>query len=257
MPPRKELNEIELKHKTISIRLAIFFACLILADFLLMSLFFGWQDWVACLIFSLLFIVPAYISNASMVIIGGGKPIDGGKVLNDGRRLFGDHKTWNGLIKGPLYIGIPVSIGIFLLFVLLWPFILPVIEVANTEGQYNLYTNLSTFRYYFIGGVFPIGFLSLILRIFLCSYGAALGDLIGSFLKRRLNVESGAFLPLVDELDFAIFAIFFTSIPAFFLSEYFWFPDLYMIIFLFILTPAVSVIANTVAYGIGLKEVPW
>ena len=104
---------------------------------------------------------------------------------------------------------------------------------------------------------FPLGFLSLIIRIALCAYGAAFGDLVGSFLKRRINIESGAPFWVVDQLDFAVFAILFTSIPALLLPALFWFPDIYMIIFLLILTPSVSVIANTVAYVIGLKEVPW
>lgn len=257
MPARRELTEIEQKHKKIAIRLALFFACLILADFLVISILFGWQDWVATLIFSLLFIVPAYISNASMVITGGGKPIDGGKNWSDGRRIFGDHKTWNGLIKGPLYIGIPISIGVFVLFLLLWPVIQPFVANANQGGEYKIYNDVSYFQYYFIGGDFPLGFVALIIRIFLCAFGAAIGDLVGSFLKRRFGFESGSFMPIIDELDFALFAILLTSIPAFILPELFWFPDLYIIIFLIILTPAVSVIANTIAYLIGLKDVPW
>ncbi|MHA1149282.1 MAG: CDP-2,3-bis-(O-geranylgeranyl)-sn-glycerol synthase [Promethearchaeota archaeon] len=257
MPERKILSEIEQKHKKIAIRLALFFACLILADFLVISIFFGWQDWVALLIFSLLFIVPAYISNASMVITGGGKPIDGGKNWRDGRRILGDHKTWNGLIKGPLYIGIPISIGVFIFFLLIWSYILPLVDNANQAEEYKIYNDVAYFQYYFIGGPFPLGFIALIVRIILCSAGAGIGDLIGSFLKRRLGFESGSFMPIIDELDFALFAILLTSIPAFFLPELFWFPDWYIITFLIILTPAVSVIANTIAYLIGLKDVPW
>jgi len=257
LPKRRELTEIEQRHKKIAVRLAIFFACLILADFILISIFFSWADWIAILIFSLLFIVPAYISNASMVITGGGKPIDGGKNFRDGRRIFGDHKTWNGLLKGPLYLGIPISIGIFLLFLTLWSIILPIIEAANAEGQYIIYNDPKIFEYYFIGGPFPIGFFCLLVRITLCAYGAGIGDLIGSFLKRRFDIESGAPFWVVDQIDFAIFAIIFTSLPALFFPKFFWIPDIYIIIFLIILTPSVSVIGNNVAYLIGLKEVPW
>jgi len=191
-----------------------------------------------------------------MVVTGGGKPIDGGKTFVDGRRLFGDHKTWNGLIKGPLYIGIPVSIGLFLLFTGLWPFIETFINESIDDGVYKLYTDLSVYEYYFIGGAIPMGFLALILRIILCAYGAACGDLVGSFLKRRFDIQSGNPFWLIDQLDFAIFAILFTSIPAFFIPG-FLIPDIHVIIFLLILTPSVSVIANTVAYVIGAKEVPW
>lgn len=257
LPSDSEKEAQKERNTKIAVRLAVFFGCLILINFLIISIVYQWADWIALLIFSLLFIVPGYISNAGMVIVGGGKPIDGGRVLKDGRRLFGDHKTWNGFIKGPLLIGIPISIVIFVVFLLLWPCITPIIKDASAVGAYELYNALEVFRYYFIGGEFPWGFLSLIVRIILCSYGAAFGDLIGSCMKRRFNISSGEPFWVVDQLDFALFAILFTSLPAFFLPELFQIPDINIIIFLIILTPSVSVIANTVAYFIGLKDVPW
>lgn len=256
MPSENSLSKKEKNHKKIAIILAITFACLILANFLIIAFIFNWADWVALLIFSLLFIVPAYISNASMVITGGGKPIDGGKNLRDGRRILGDHKTWNGL-KGPLYIGIPISFCIFLLFNILWVPINKVILDAVAQGQYVLYNNVQIFKYYFIGGEFPINFLVLIIRIILASYGAVVGDLFGSFLKRRFDIKSGAPFWIVDQLDFALVALLFVSIPGFIAPSLFLLPDIFIIVFLLILTPAVSIIANTVAYLIGLKDVPW
>jgi len=254
MPRNNELNDVEIKQKKIALRLAAFFACLLLINFVLISLIYSWADWIAILILSLLFIVPGYISNAGMVITGkNGKPIDTGRVWRDGKRIFGDHKTWQGLIFGPLFIGIPISIGIFAVFLVLWP---GIEEIVN-QSQFVLYYNVTIFRYYFIGGIFPIGILSLIVRIILCSYGAAIGDLIGAFFKRRLNIESGAPFWVVDQLDFAIVSMLFTCIPAIFLPEIFLIPDIYIIIFLIILTPSVSVIANAVAYMTGLKNVPW
>ena len=249
-------TEIEKNHKKIAIILAIIFTCLIFANFLIITLIFNWADFIALLIFSLLIIVPAYISNASMVITGGGKPIDGGRFLRDGRRILGDHKTWNGL-KGPLYIGIPISFCIFLLFIGLWLPIQDVINDAASQGQYFLYNDIKIFEYYFIGGVFPINFFVLIIRIVLASYGAVVGDLIGSFLKRRLDIKSGAPFWIVDQLDFALVALLFVSIPSFIAPNLFLLPDIFITIFLLILTPAVSIIANTVAYAIGLKDVPW
>ncbi|MFX1568709.1 MAG: CDP-2,3-bis-(O-geranylgeranyl)-sn-glycerol synthase [Promethearchaeota archaeon] len=249
-------SNVEKNHKKIAVFLAIIFACLILGNFLIIALIFNWADWIALLIFSLLFIVPAYISNASMVITGGGKPIDGGRTFRDGRRILGDHKTWNGL-KGPLYIGIPISFFIFILFNLLWEPIKDVILDASAQGQYILYNDIGVFKYYFIGGEFPINFLVLIIRIVLASYGAVIGDLFGSFLKRRFDIKSGAPFWIVDQLDFALVALLFVSIPGFIAPSIFLVPDIYIIIFLIILTPAVSIIANTVAYVLGLKDVPW
>lgn len=248
-------NNLKIQKK-IAVILAITFACLILASFLIISFIFNWADWVALLIFSLLYIVPAYISNASMVITGGGKPIDGGRYFRDGKRILGDHKTWNGL-KGPLYIGIPISFFIFLLFIILWEPIEDIIFGATAQGQYLLYYDPKIFKYYFIGGEFPINFLVLIVRIILASYGAVVGDLMGSFLKRRFDIKSGAPFWIVDQLDFALLALLFVSIPGFISPNLFLLPDVFIIVFLIILTPAVSIIANTVAYVVGLKDVPW
>ncbi len=255
--PKRELTQVEKKQTKIALRLAIFFACLLLIDFLLISIIFFWQDWIIVLIFSILFILPGYISNAGMVLVGGGKPIDGGRTLKDGKRIFGDNKTWSGLIKGPLFIGIPISIGLFCIFLFLWPNIVGIPMTGIKGKDYKIYRDIKFYEYYFIGGSFPIGILSLLIRIILCSYGAAIGDLIGSFLKRRFDVESGAPFWVIDQLDFALFAILFLCIPALIFPEIFWLPDINIIIFLMILTPSVSIIANSIAYIIDLKEVPW
>jgi CDP-2,3-bis-(O-geranylgeranyl)-sn-glycerol synthase len=237
--------------------LAISFTCLLIMNFLIVSLMYSWTDWVALLIFSLLFITPGYISNAGMVIVGRGKPIDRGKLWKDGRRMFGEHKTWRGFIFGPLYLGIPISVGIFLLFLALWPAIEVIPLYGIAQGIYNLYSDLNYYQYYFIGGPFPLGLLIILLRIILCSYGAAFGDLIGSFFKRRLNIQSGAPFWIIDQLDFVSFAIIFAAIPALVFPGLYLAPDIFIIIFLLILTPSVSIIANTVAYITGLKNVPW
>jgi len=255
--PDERLIESDKREKKIAKILAVCFALLFLADFMIVSFIFSWADWVATLIFSLLLIVPAYISNAGMVLVGGGKPIDNRKMFMDGRRLFGDHKTWKGLILGPLFIGIPISLGIFILFIILWPFITPIVEAAASIGQYQLYSEVSYYQYYFTGGSLPIGVLVLIIRIVMISFGASFGDLIGSFLKRRFNIESGRPFWIVDQLDFAVFSFIFASIPSFFFPNLFLGPDLNIFIFLMILTPSVSIIANTIAYIIGVKDVPW
>ena len=245
------------KHTHIALILALTCATLIFLNFIVISITFNWTDWIAILVFSFVFIVPAYISNAGMVLVGGGKPIDGGKFYKDGRRILGDHKTINGLIKGPLYVGIPISLGISLLFYIFWPFIRLIPIQTAAQGFFVLYSNLSYYEFYFLGGPFPIGIFMLILRIILCSYGAVLGDLVGSFLKRRLNYPSGAPFWGVDQLDFVLGAILMASIPTLIFPGIYYAPDLNIIIFLLIITPSVSIIANTVAYIIGWKEVPW
>lgn len=255
MPPITKKSEIEQKNTFIAKLLAFFFGVILFIHFLIISNYFSWVDWITILIFSMLFIVPGYLANAGMVIVGGGKPIDKGKFWRDGKRILGDHKTLNGLIKGPLYIGIPISIGIYFLFFLLWPFIQLIAIEGISLGI--VYTEIFDYQYYFVGGPFPVGIFIIFIRIVLSAYGAAFGDLAGSFLKRRVDIESGAPFWIVDQLDFAIGSILFASIPSLFLPGFYFAPDINIVIFLMILTPSVSIIANTVAYIIGLKDVPW
>jgi len=257
MSTHNKKGDIDRKDVRLAIILTIFFISLLFFNFLVISFIFTWADWLATLIFSVLFIVPAYFSNAGMVIVGGGKPLDRGNFWRDGRRILGDHKTVSGLVKGPLYIGIPISCALFLLFLLLWPAIQQIPIEGASIGLYNLYSDIVYYQYYFVGGQFPIGILMIVLRIVFCSYGAAFGDLLGSFLKRRVNIKSGEPFWVVDQLDFVIGAIAFALIPAIFFPGIYLVPDANIIIFLLILTPSVSLIANTIAYFAKLKEVPW
>ncbi len=257
MVKRRELTEKEKKHQKIANIFGIIFASLIIIHVVLVSNIYTINDWVCILIFSLLFIAPAYLANAGMVFAGGGKPIDGGKILKDGRRLFGEHKTWRGLIFGPLYIGIPISIGIFILFLILWQFIGPAFQLAIHYDLYVIYDDLRYMEYYFVGGPLPMGFFALLIRIVILAYSAGIGDLAGSFLKRRMNLQSGGFAPLIDQLDFALMAILFISIASLIAPTFFWIPDIHIFIFIMILTPSISILGNNVAWLMGVKEVPW
>jgi CDP-2,3-bis-(O-geranylgeranyl)-sn-glycerol synthase len=146
---------------------------------------------------------------------------------------------------------------VFILFILLWQPIKELVIQALGDDQYLLYNDLKFFQYYFIGGKFPMNFLVLLIRIILASYGAVIGDLFGSFLKRRFDIKSGAPFWIVDQLDFALIAMLFIIIPSFISPTLFLFPDIHIFVFLIIITPAVSIIANTVAYLVGLKSVPY
>jgi len=44
--------------------------------------------------------LPAYIPNNVAVLAGGGRPIDAGRTLGDGKRMLGDGKTWRGTAFG-------------------------------------------------------------------------------------------------------------------------------------------------------------
>ena len=47
---------------------------------------------------SLWFFLPAYVANATPVVLGGGTPMDLGRNFLDGRRILGDGKTFRGFI---------------------------------------------------------------------------------------------------------------------------------------------------------------
>ena len=54
--------------------------------------------------------LPAWIANATPVLGGGGKPIDGGRFYSDGRRILGDGKTIRGFIVGIIF-GLLTGLG--------------------------------------------------------------------------------------------------------------------------------------------------
>ena len=82
------------------------------------------------------------------------------------------------------------------------------------------------------------------------SFGALLGDLFGSFIKRRLRMKSGDPFPIIDQLMFLLIALALYSIiikPV----------TLFSLIFLSISTLILHIITNFIAYKINLKTHPW
>jgi len=58
------------------------------------------MDATQLIVEALKFIFPAYCANAVPVLAGGGKSIDLGKTLPDGRPIFGKNKTYRGFFAG-------------------------------------------------------------------------------------------------------------------------------------------------------------
>lgn len=172
---------------------------------------------------TLYFILPAYFSNGGALAFGGGTPVDFGKSDSKGNRWVGDGVTWRGIVAGTLIGMITGAVqGYF------GPIIISEI------GQYiitPIVTNVSN-------GIL-IGFL--------LGFGALLGDALGSFLKRRIGIGRGKPAPILDQLDFLIFALILVS----FVVELNWL----FIIIAIVLTLIIHLIANTGAYLLGLKDV--
>jgi CDP-2,3-bis-(O-geranylgeranyl)-sn-glycerol synthase len=129
---------------------------------------------------ALWFIFPAYCANAAPVIFGGGQPLDFGMTFFDGKPFFGSHKTFRGFLAG-IIVGTLAGLVQTILF-------------ENFLFRYS-----PKFQYtVFLG--------------FMLSLGALTGDLIESFVKRRLNLSPGASMPVADQVDFVLGAFLF-SIP--------------------------------------------
>jgi CDP-2,3-bis-(O-geranylgeranyl)-sn-glycerol synthase len=157
---------------------------------------------------ALWFILPAYVANATPVLAGGGRPLNGGKKFVDGQPLLGSGKTVRGFFAG-LAAGSAVAlIQGLLIGSCAWPLI------------------------------------GLMLAL-----GALIGDLGGSFIKRRMRIPPGKPAPVLDQLDFVAGALILASPLAA--------PSWGELAVVIILTPALHLLANAAAHIAGFKEHPW
>jgi len=81
------------------------------------------------------------------------------------------------------------------------------------------------------------------------SLGALLGDLLGAFIKRRFVFEPGSPFPILDQLDFILGALL-LSYPTYHVG-------LGTVIILVVFTPPIHLLANYVAYRLGVKRNWW
>jgi len=175
-------------------------------------------------------ILPAYVANASAVLVGGGTPVDFGKNWRDGRRILGDGKTWRGLFSGA-FMGMIVGFGLSV----------AAKSIAPTEYNVINFENLD-----FMG--FPL----MIPIVFSLCFGALLGDIVESFFKRRIGKERGQDWFVFDQLDFIVGALFLslfvsTLLQIFGFTSYNWFLRVFSvwhILVLLILTPFFHIFAN-------------
>ncbi|MEM2942251.1 MAG: CDP-2,3-bis-(O-geranylgeranyl)-sn-glycerol synthase [Candidatus Bathyarchaeia archaeon] len=83
----------------------------------------------------------------------------------------------------------------------------------------------------------------------LVSVGALSGDLLGAFIKRRMKFQPGAPFPLLDQLDFVLGALL-LSYPVHHVS-------LGTVLVIVISTPPIHLLANSIAYRLGVKKNWW
>lgn len=228
-------------------RYIILFGILFIIHFCLVVFIFSIYDWLVLLGLTYFCLLPAFLSNACMTFAGKFPvklyPIDGGRMWkNTNKRILGDGKTWNGIIIGIFFSFLICLITSFIYF--------PLADIAIYRFELSL-TVLKLFSQEDILFFVEIRdkFNNFLLRILLMSIGAPVGDLIGSFIKRRVGKERGGQIFLIDQLDFIAFSVIMVY-PIFPIPWYF-------IIFIFISTPLVAIFSNVVAYYLDLKKVPW
>jgi CDP-2,3-bis-(O-geranylgeranyl)-sn-glycerol synthase len=175
--------------------------------------------------------VPALVPNPGAVIFGGGTPVDLGRQWK-GARIFGDGKTWRGLLGG-------ISFGI----------LIGCLQIIG-ESNYS----------YLLPGFIGLGPMPIALGVVATlAIGSLLGDMGGAFIKRRWGMERGQRAPVLDQYD---------SIAGGLLLTLLVFPDWIMRTFIqgdaWISLIAVIVAAyllhrsvNIIGYKAGLKKEPW
>jgi CDP-2,3-bis-(O-geranylgeranyl)-sn-glycerol synthase len=177
---------------------------------------------------ALFFILPAYISNgcASLskfipLLCNWNTPIDFGNEYR-GKRILGDGKTFRGLFFGT-FSG--VLTGVLQYFI-----------VQKVELKYLVDYNGASLTFFILVGL-------------LLGFGALFGDLVKSLIKRRIGIKRGQPWPPFDQLDFIVGSILITSLL--------FFPGWKVALILFIITPAIHLLTNVIAYKLKLKDVWW
>ncbi len=172
----------------------------------------------------LYFFLPAYLANASPVL---GRhflkefayPIDLGKKFR-GRQILGSHKTWRGVIFA-VFTGSLVFYAQQLLY------------------QYSFFQEISLINY--SQATVWLGFF--------LGFGAIFGDAVKSFFKRRVGIKAGGRWIPFDQLDYVVGALLFGAL--------FYVPSWHAILVIVVFSFFLHIIANHIAYYLGIKKVKW
>ncbi len=166
---------------------------------------------------SIYFFLPAYFANMAPVFaerLG----LPGGTISAE---IFGAHKTYRGLYAG--------VIGAFLALSLQY--------ALQSAGIFETFRVIS----------YDLAYVMLLAPLF--GLGAIGGDMLKSFVKRRLGIEPGRPWVPFDEIDFILGSAALVGFVYPFPMSVFWCG--------LIVTPILHFAANVFAYFTGLKEVWW
>ena len=161
------------------------------------------------------FFLPAYFANMAPVLFRWipflGKPIH--------EKLFGEHKTWRGLIAAPI-----------LAVVVFW--LQQKIYLSGFQ-EWSLidYSDFSLWLGWWMGS------------------GAILGDLVKSYYKRKEGIKVGVRWFPFDQLDFVIGGIVGAWV--------FYVPPLEVMVVLLLISPLLHIIVNHLGYCLKIRKEKW
>jgi len=139
-----------------------------------------------------------------------------------GKPIFGSHKTYRGFFFGII------------------------VAIITASFQKWMFLDFAPFA-----GISIIDYFSqsAVLLGFLMGLGALLGDLVESFIKRRINVKPGKPWIPFDQVDFVIGALLLMMIV--------YIPSWQVIVFLLIAVPFGHIAVNHIGYYIGINKSKW
>ena len=196
-------------------------------------------DLIYLIMNTIVFIFPAFVANAALTILGKGKrfnaPIDRGRYWKDKKRILGDGKTIRGFISG-VVCGMISCVGI-------------VVIASYTGYSLEYITFFNDGIFYWVTHLLDDNNIVLSALVgFLLGCGALIGDIIGSFIKRRSGLQRGESYPFMDQLGFLVVALAFV------------FPVIpWPLIWLLVLAPVtlgLHIGLNVLSYVVGIQEVP-
>ncbi len=177
---------------------------------------------------SFYFMLPAYTANIFPVLSRGllkslSRPVDCGIRLR-GKPLFGPHKTIRGVV-----VGVAAALITF--------------QVQKSIYGIDFFRSISIVDYHSM----YISYFLLPGLVLGC--GALLGDMIESMFKRQFSINPGKSWIPFDQIDFIIGALLLISLI--------YIPSWKVIVMLLVLTPALHIATNHLAYYLKLKKEKW
>jgi len=187
---------------------------------------FNWIKEFNWIIFvkAMYFMLPAYAAVMIPSLLRKMKflstPVDFGKNLKK-RRIFGQNKTWKGIILAPI-----AGLIIFWVQKLLFPYLKTISLIDYSAG----------------------GVGSLELGVLL-GIGAAIGSLANSFFKRRVGIKAGKSWPVLDQIDFVVGALLFAYIV--------YIPPFVYVIAVLVVSPILYIISTWLGYALKINKNKW